>query len=580
MAGSNDLAKLVVRLEAENSRLHRGLESAERRLSRYRKRARAELNKLGKRFVQFSTAAGAALTAIYARNAQGIDRLAKQSDKLGTTTEGLQSIRLAGELTGVAVNTTDMALQRMTRRVSEAAQETGEAQGALKELGLDAKALAELQPDEQFMAIAGAMENVTNQGDRVRLSMRLFDSEGVALVNTLALGESGLRDVRQRVDELDFALSRVDAAKVEQANDEWTLASKVIGGLAQQITVQMAPVVGGLGTMFLDSAREAGGLGNVASRVMDVLVQGAGVAANGLHGIRVVFKGLQVAGAQFGAYVLKMFDTLARKAAEFANIIPGVSIDYDQSAFSGFVADFTQDVERAKDEFDGLLMQKIPSERIEEWVDDVVSRANEAAEKKTLNLPAYEQPDTTVHDLNASLTDSERLNELSSFMGQRNAILRRGLGEESAITKAAFVAQQAAAIPQMIVQTEKGATMALGLGPLGVPLAAIIRGLGYASIAAAGAQSIASFEGGGMTGRGPRAGGMDGKGGFLAMMHPDEGVFDFRKGEGAMPGGGNMNVNMTVQANDPQTFERLLVSKSSVIYRIIDNRLKAMGRRL
>lgn len=37
---------------------------------------------------------------------------------------------------------------------------------------------------------------------------------------------------------------------------------------------------------------------------------------------------------------------------------------------------------------------------------------------------------------------------------------------------------------------------------------------------------LASFDGGGSTGKGARSGGLDGKGGFLAMMHPDETVLD------------------------------------------------------
>ena len=38
------------------------------------------------------------------------------------------------------------------------------------------------------------MEAVDTQSDRVRLAFKLFDSEGVSLVNTLALGEEGLRN--------------------------------------------------------------------------------------------------------------------------------------------------------------------------------------------------------------------------------------------------------------------------------------------------------------------------------------------------------------------------------------------------
>lgn len=41
--------------------------------------------------------------------------------------------------------------------------------------------------------------------------------------------------------------------------------------------------------------------------------------------------------------------------------------------------------------------------------------------------------------------------------------------------------------------------------------------------------SLFSFDGGGYTGSGARAGGMDGKGGFLAMMHPNETVIDHNK---------------------------------------------------
>lgn len=42
-------------------------------------------------------------------------------------------------------------------------------------------------------------------------------------------------------------------------------------------------------------------------------------------------------------------------------------------------------------------------------------------------------------------------------------------------------------------------------------------------------KGLLSFDGGGYTGEGARSGGMDGKGGFLAMMHPNETVLDHAK---------------------------------------------------
>ena len=63
----------------------------------------------------------------------------------------------------------------------------------------------------------------------------------------------------------------------------------------------------------------------------------------------------------------------------------------------------------------------------------------------------------------------------------------------------------------------------LGLADSGGPAGAIVGALGQAL-------TVPSFDGGGWTGGAPRSGGLDGKGGFLAMLHPQETVTDHTKG--------------------------------------------------
>lgn len=58
--------------------------------------------------------------------------------------------------------------------------------------------------------------------------------------------------------------------------------------------------------------------------------------------------------------------------------------------------------------------------------------------------------------------------------------------------------------------------------------------------------SLLSFEGGGYTGAGPRAGGLDGKGGTLAMVHPNESIIDHNKGGGGSGGSGGVSINIAV----------------------------------
>lgn len=78
---------------------------------------------------------------------------------------------------------------------------------------------------------------------------------------------------------------------------------------------------------------------------------------------------------------------------------------------------------------------------------------------------------------------------------------------------------------------------------------------GLASMASAIPAMIGllSFEGGGFTGTGSRSGGMDGKGGFMAMVHPNETIIDHTKGQPA--GGSGVTVNVIQSSEKAGTQE-------------------------
>ena len=110
------------------------------------------------------------------------------------------------------------------------------------------------------------------------------------------------------------------------------------------------------------------------------------------------------------------------------------------------------------------------------------------------------------------------------------------LGEQfagvQAQNKKMFAAQKAFKIANAIQNTYDAANNALSspyLPPLPQILAATAVAAGLANVAKI---RSTSFEGGGFTGRGARSGGMDGKGGFPAILHPNETVIDHTKGQG------------------------------------------------
>ena len=113
----------------------------------------------------------------------------------------------------------------------------------------------------------------------------------------------------------------------------------------------------------------------------------------------------------------------------------------------------------------------------------------------------------------------------------------KGVGDQlmalDASNKKVFQMQKAYRMAEATMGAFQAANNALSAPfPFPIPqaMAATALTLGLANVAQIKAQS---FEGGGFTGYGARAGGLDGKGGRMAMVHPNETVVDHRKGGAA-----------------------------------------------
>ena len=72
-----------------------------------------------------------------------------------------------------------------------------------------------------------------------------------------------------------------------------------------------------------------------------------------------------------------------------------------------------------------------------------------------------------------------------------------------------------------------------------------------------------------------RAGGMDGKGGFMAMVHPNETVIDHTKGQGMQSA---PTVNFNISTVDAAGFDQLLASRKGLITSIINNAMNNQGK--
>lgn len=308
------MANLVVEISARATNLSRGLAKAKSSVSKFAKDAAKTMAKIGLAMVAAFTASTAIVINSINKTAASIDKLAKTSSKLGVAVIELQKLRFAAELAGVGANTLDTALQRMVRRVAEAAKGTGEAKNALKELGVDAKELAALSPDQQFRRIGEAMQGISSQGEKVRLAFKIFDTEGVGILNVF---NSELSKSDGLFKRLELGLTSSQAKAVESFNDSKTVLAAIFQSFKEQVTSVVAPAFEAIIKHVTDTIEKMGGMRSVAISFGKGIIAAAkgGISAlqfmhNTLEGISIVMDVIVLGTNRFVLTLIKAADLL------------------------------------------------------------------------------------------------------------------------------------------------------------------------------------------------------------------------------------------------------------------------------
>lgn len=238
---TRSLGTLTLDLIAKIAGFEAGMDKAARKSKSTMDGIQKQVNNAAKAFAAFGTAAVASTVALVRSQINLADATSKTADRLGFTTEELSKLRYAAEMTGVAGNTFDMAMQRMTRRLGEATTGAGEAVKALQELNLDAQSLSDAGPAEAFKAIADALSQVPGQADRVRLAFKFFDSEGVKLVNTIDGGRAGIEAWGDELERLGGVIDSKAAKQAEALNDNLSRFRTTIAGTGNELAISLLP---------------------------------------------------------------------------------------------------------------------------------------------------------------------------------------------------------------------------------------------------------------------------------------------------------------------------------------------------
>ena len=548
-----------------------------------------KIAKIGAAFGAAGIAAGVALTKA---SMASVDALAKTSDRLGIATEKLAGLQHAASLAGVENKTLEKSLQNLAVGVSDAADGSGVAKDALIELGLSAGVLEKLPLDQQLNVVADAMQGVTNQADKVRIATELFGARGVSVLNMIGEGSENLTKMAAEADHLGIAINRVDAAKIELANDAVAQAKAVFTGLGNQLATSFSPLIMAVADNFRQAALDNEDFGSIGERVVSALLSGYGKFADAIFFLQLGFSQLKVKMLEMAQVVVDKVDPVFRSLAEKYNMLASVfGMDLiDTNKMSDMSADLDFSISSAIENVANLMSQPLPSVGIQATFDEIVASSRRMAEEIANNSPAKVMLDdldnnggalveklTFLQEQAAAGTKKRKEFEMQSATAQTSHVLGELSNQFSGIAsnnKKLFQLNKAFQIAQAIMQTYQGATLAMSSYP--PPLSFVMAGAQVAAGLGQVAQIRAqSFEGGGFTGRGARAGGLDGKGGQMHLLHPNETVIDHTKGQAGGitvinnidATGAGADVDMKIRAAMQQTSQQTILSIQDLMRR-------------
>ena len=441
----------------------KAFESVNNRFTRLKERAesvRGGINAMGKAFTIAGGAAVGALSLIYKENTKVVDSLAKQADVIGIGTKELQAYQHAAKLVGVSQNTVTESLIKSSKRLGEFTNGGGAAATWLKRLNLNVDELKKLNPSELFDVYSKSIQGLSTRHEKLAAMSALFGDESRKLIPLIQDGGAAIQQARKEFEDYGTALTRVDAAKVEAANDAMTRVSAVLKGFGQRFTVEIAPFIEAATKEIMKFIKESGGVGNIITNLFNRIVKGAGYAGDFIQGLRFAFVAVKYAVASVAVGVAELVDEIIfgfqkaqEKVLEFGRrallpILDGLGYVSD-SAFQARnnLVRAMRDAEKAakstslvtqalqstlddvKKEMAEIAIQGLPSDKIEAALNRIKSKADEAAKKVAQVVKTRQESETGAIPLIAKKDDKEKKHE-ESLLKKVEALTTSLLTEE------------------------------------------------------------------------------------------------------------------------------------------------------
>jgi hypothetical protein len=518
-----------------------------------------------------ATATATALAVLVDRSFQAVDAIGKTATQTGIATDTLQAFHLAARESGTTVEGANTALIKFARSVGDAQRGVKTQSDIFKDLNVNLKnADGSMRSFDEILG--DTAKGITELGDqtaRATALANLFGRQGVILTGAINdLSESGMKNFIQRAKDLGIVLSEKVIRRTEEFNDAIGVIKMQIGSFVNNITTSFLPV-------FEDMQKF------IAKKIQQMVDDAGGMDALGVKIANAIIEFVAIGIEKFGlfrdelaSFVRDVKIKLIEIENQFLNFVKSVLKELPKK-----VGDFTEQI-------NNLSWATIFNNKAIKNLSEQTTNFGEEAEKTANKVRGYKLNVDDLRDSNKGLNDGlgELTNSFTNIASPLQVFIdslgKEGLAKTIEQTTVGAMKKFEDSIVEslkagklsfknfadyVVEQLLRIAIQQMILKPITGKFESFFEGFGdfFKS----------SNEGGGYTGMGARAGGIDGRGGFPAILHPNETVIDHNQGQSM-----GATVNFNISTVDAAGFDQLLASRKGLITSIINNAMNNQGK--
>lgn len=216
--------------------------------------------------------------------------MAELSKRMNVSMESLYELKLVAADSGTDFEALSQGMERLQRYIGEMAPKAADAQGAFKDLGIDAKDLIHLAPDEAFRKIADAMAGLSSQATRSHAGVELF-GRGYAQLNAIMKqGSVAFDEAAEEAKKLGVGMNGIDGARAEMAVDNFKKLRIVLEQTKETIAAQLTPAIVALSGYIIKAAEDSGGFRTKIVDGVQTAITWIGYLGDAIQTIRRVFE--------------------------------------------------------------------------------------------------------------------------------------------------------------------------------------------------------------------------------------------------------------------------------------------------